>query len=140
MHVLVADSSCARFFVAESRHGSLREIETLVAPQSRLHARDLVSSAPGRSFDRAGGARHAIEPHTPAKRVVSDAFARDVAARIDALRRSGTVHAFVVAAAPQFLGLLRQHLTPASAALVEREIDKDLTHLDESAILSHLAR
>ena len=35
--IIVADSSCARIFTADSAHSPLNEIETMAHPEGRVH-------------------------------------------------------------------------------------------------------
>ena len=46
--ILVADSSRAKLLRAASPRADLQEIEDFIAPQGRMHERDLVSDKPGR--------------------------------------------------------------------------------------------
>lgn len=139
--VVVADSTRARILSLE--HRALSELEDLVHPASRTPDRDLVSDRGGRSFDssRQGG-RHAMEPqHTP-KQVEVDAFARQLAQRLDAARAKGEFDELILIAAPQFLGQLSAHLDDLTQRLVMRRIDKNLARhsLDDVASALGLPR
>ncbi|MCW8855424.1 MAG: host attachment protein, partial [Gammaproteobacteria bacterium] len=46
--VVVADSSRARIFTAETSTSALQEIETLAHPEGRLHEQALSSDLPGK--------------------------------------------------------------------------------------------
>jgi protein required for attachment to host cells len=127
--VVVADSARARFFTTEKPLGPIREIETLTHPESRLHARDLVSDAPGRAFDRAGDGRHAMEPPTHPHRAEALVFARQVAERIESARLAHDFDHLIIAAPPAFLGLLREHLSSDSRRQLVHEIHKNLAQL-----------
>ena len=126
--LLVAESARARLY--EMRGGAVRELEDLVHPEGRLHARDLVSDSPGRAFDSAGQGRHSMEPHTETTRTEAAAFARELAHRLEAARAQGEVDAIGLVAPPRFLGLLRDSLDVSTRRLVDVEIDKNLLDVD----------
>lgn len=138
MWILVADKAKARIFLAEKPLGPITELEALVHPESRLHARDLVSDAPGRTFDRSGEGRHAKEPNVDPKETEAIKFAIEIADRLEAARVRGEFDRLGLVAAPEFLGLLRERLGPETRALVEFEIDKDLMHLRPQEIRARL--
>ncbi|MBA3237455.1 MAG: host attachment protein [Parachlamydiaceae bacterium] len=135
--VMVANSSIARFFEVE-KSGSLKEIDTFVHPESRLHARDLVSDRPGRSFESASFARSALESRTNPKDVEEDKFARQISEHLHMAHQDGKFSRLYIAAGPRFLGLLRQFMTPTTAQLLTAEIDKDITHMPPLDIRKHL--
>ncbi len=118
--------------------GSLQEIEDLLHPAARTHARDLTSDRPGRSFDSAGQGRHAMEPETDAKRHEAEVFARQVAERIERARMEGEFDKLVLIAAPEFLGLLRKSLSPTTSGLVAKAVDKSVAGLNATAIREYL--
>jgi protein required for attachment to host cells len=133
---MVANSSIARFFEVE-KSGSLKEIDTLVHPESRLHARDLVSDKTGRSFESSTVARHAIEPKTNPKEVEEDKFARQITNHLNTAHQDGKFKHLCIAASPHFLGLLRQSLSPSTTQSLSAEIDKDITHMPPLDIKKH---
>jgi protein required for attachment to host cells len=112
----------------------------LVNPQARLHEQELVSDLPGRSFDRAGEGRHAMESRTGPKRVTQIAFAREIAHHLEQVRNSGACERLVVIAAPAFLGLLRNELSDALHKATVASLDKDLTALGSNEILDYVPR
>lgn len=106
--VVVADHAHARFFFVDGPE-VLTEMEDLVNPDARLHEGELVSDRPGRlnSRRRGGNSARGAESH---RQFRADAFARQVGARIDALRRGGELTHLHLVAEPDFLGMLRKHL------------------------------
>ena len=53
--LVVADSSKARIFLTDSRTGPIKEIESIVHTEARLHEHDMTSDHPGRSKGNGGG-------------------------------------------------------------------------------------
>ncbi|MFQ5935265.1 MAG: host attachment protein [Acidiferrobacterales bacterium] len=136
--VLIAESSRARIFLVDKPRGPLRELETLAHPKARMHEQELTADLPGRSFDSAGEARHAMEPNTnPKEREAAD-FAKRIARRLDSARTENNFDKLVMAAAPKFLGRLRKELSTETLALVTREINKNLVQLDARTLRRHL--
>lgn len=135
--VMVANSTIARFFEVE-KSGSLKEVESFVHPESRMHARDLVSDKPGRSYESATVARHAIEPRTTPKEVEEDLFAKQISEHLHTAHQDGKFKHLYIVASPHFLGLLRQVMTPATTQTLKAEVDKDITHMPPLDIRKHL--
>lgn len=136
--VLVAESSRARIFVAAGPRKKLEEIAALSQPTARLKEGELVSDAPGRSFDSGGQGRHAMGNEGEHKLHEADEFARDIAAQLDTARQSREFGQLILVAPPQFLGLLRKHLSSACAATVVATVNKNLVQHEVSDIREHL--
>ena len=139
--VVVADSTRARIFDAESSSAALFEVEGLTSPEGRMHDRDITSDLPGRSFDRnTGGGRHAMEPPTDPKEELAIEFARTIARHLDASRVKRDYEQLVIVAAPAFLGLLREQLNATCRKLVAFELNKNLVQQTADEIRSHLPK
>jgi len=134
--IIVAESSRARLFSVASKHTPLVEIEDLLNPSSKLHESELTADLPGRTVG-AGGSKHALEAETSPKEAATDVFAKEIADRIENARTKGEVENILLACAPKFLGLLRNHLTEQSQKLVTISLDKNLVEMDESEIRKH---
>ena len=136
--VVVAESSRARIFAADGPRKGLEEIAGLSQPAARLKEGDLVSDAPGRSFDSGGQGRHAMGNDSDHKHHEAESFAREIAGRIDAARKSRDFEQLILVAPPHFLGLLRRYLTPACAATVVATVNKNLVQHQLPDIRDHL--
>ncbi|MDH5435144.1 MAG: host attachment protein [Gammaproteobacteria bacterium] len=136
--VLVADSSRARIFEAESSKGPLKELTDLIFPESRLHAQQLTSDLPGRTFDSNGPGRHDLEERTDVKESEAINFARSINAHLEKSRLNGAFRKLVVAATPSFLGILRKTLNSNTSKMVTQEIDKNLVKFDIKDVRKHL--
>ena len=122
--VLVANGhkACILSIKRRKEVSLIKEFETDALP-----ARELVSDRPGRSFDRHGDGRHAMEPPTDARRQTSVRFLVDVAAFLDQERLQNHYRQLIVIAAPAALGVLRKHFSKPVHDAVIREIPADLT-------------
>lgn len=124
--IVVADDSCCRVFEMRGATEPWREVDVLYHPDSRLHARDLVSAAPGRNVSGTGGHHSFAQRHDP-KQNAARRFAGEIAAYLeDAIANRG-VQNLVLIAAPASLGALRRQLSQRVSAMVGMELAKDLT-------------
>lgn len=135
--LLIANSSSARLFKIQTKH-ELEEIRNFEHPESRLHNLDLVSDKPGRDFESVGRARHAIEPVTMPKQVEFELFAKRLADYLQEAHHKKEFEDLYIAASPAFLGLLRQELSSTVTRSIKGTVDKDMTHIKSSEILSHI--
>jgi protein required for attachment to host cells len=135
--VLVADAARARLFQVEP--------EKTLAPAlgqeligSNLPSREIASDRPGRTFDRGGQGRHAMEPSTDPARHAQEQFARDIVRLLDEKRESRSFERLVVVAPPQFLGDLRAVMPQQLQEAVSAEVAKDLSKLPPHELRHHL--
>lgn len=135
--VLVADSGTARIYFADSRLTDIELLEELSNPDARLSRSELNADKPGQQRSSSGGA-HGLggdaDPHTAS----NERFARSVCQHLHLLRHAGRFHELYVAAAPQFLGLLRRHLHQDCQAVLRRSLDKDLLRTDTAGLAAQL--
>ncbi len=135
--ILVADAAHGRIFSTQDGR-TIDEVANLAHPAARQHDRDLASDRPGRSFDSAGQGRHAMEPEHHPHDQEAEEFALELANALEAGRNQHRYKRLVLVAPPEFLGRLRKHLHKDTARMVLAEIDKDLVHLDEAALLAYI--
>ena len=136
--VVVAESSHARIFHCEKAGAALEEGTALVHPESRIHAQDIHSDLPGRAFDSGGEGRHAMFSQTDPKRHEAEVFARELIAHIENARTHNKFDELILAAAPAFLGLLRERMSSALRQRVIHTLSKNLVHEDKDVIMRHL--
>lgn len=124
--VVSADSSRVKILESDNRVGPLTEVDEWEHPEARLKDRDLHSDKPGRSFDSAGQGRHAMEQELDATQVEAIRFAKELCEYLQEQAGSGAFDKLVLAAAPEFLGLLRDNLDKMVREKISAEVDKDL--------------
>lgn len=132
--VLVMNSSRARVVRGLPPRGApaLPEL-SMRSPNRRLG--EIMADKPGRSFSSgAQGRRSAMDYASDPVREHDLDFARQVVAMLESHRAAGDFASLSVIAAPQMLGLLREAMPPALAALVRRESDKNLAGVDDSVL------
>ena len=133
--VLVADEGIARILALASPGGDqLHSVEELTDALAHASGVDLRRDAVGRrASGKAPGARGAA--HATASAGEGEAhdeamqFARRVARHLDEALMQRRFQALQLVAAPRFLGLLRQALSPAVAGTVGLALAKDYVHL-----------
>lgn len=133
--IVVANATRARIFEATASDSQMREIETLVHPESRQHEGDLISDHAGHVYNGTTGG-HSIDRLHTTKQQEADEFARSLCDTLEHGRNAGRFHKLYLIAAPQFLGLMRKHMGKPLQGTVDHEFAKDLTMADEAQIRS----
>jgi protein required for attachment to host cells len=136
--IVVANQSGARIYTVDRARGPLIELHRLDHAAARRHEGDLISDRPGRAFDSVGPGRHSMEPAKDAKEHEAELFAKQVAERVESARVENRFSKLILVAAPYFLGLLRQKLSPAATGLVSHEIAKNLLQSGTEVVREHL--
>jgi protein required for attachment to host cells len=137
--VLAADSSRARLFQASSRTGTIREVEDMLHPASRLKEQGLVTDRAGRDVAPGGGG-HSIGHEHDAEREELERFAREVGGKLCAGHKARRFDRLHVLAAPRFLGALRKQLDAETRAALISEQNANVTCEEVSAIRARLPR
>ncbi|MGZ8162359.1 MAG: host attachment protein [Methylobacter sp.] len=135
--ILVADSTRARIFTAESSASPLVELEDLAHPASRLLDREITSDLPGR-VKSTNGIGHALEQPTDPKKHEADTFAHQIAHYLAEAYQANKFEQLFIIAEPSFLGLLRNHLPEQIRKQVRFELDKNITTQSAADIRKHL--
>jgi protein required for attachment to host cells len=135
--ILVADSSRARIFTADTPSSSLEEIEDFSHAEGRLHDREMTTDLPGR-IKSTGGGGHAFEQPTDPKQHEADNFAHSVAQYLEDAHNANKFEHLLIVAAPSFLGLLRDQLSEPVKKRVRFELNKDISMLSAADIREHL--
>ena len=132
--ILVADSSRAKLYNTDKALAPLQEIASFSHPESRAKTQDLISDRQGRSSNNTRSMDYDVEP----KRQEAIYFAKQLCERLKNGRIRGLFEKLYIAAAPTFLGLLREKMDTHTAQLVAGEVNKDLTQLDAEQVRRHL--
>jgi protein required for attachment to host cells len=135
--ILVADTTRARIFTADTPSSPLEEIEDLSHSKSRLHDREITSDLPGK-IKSVGGGGHAYEQPTDPKKYETEAFAHTIAQYLEDAHNANRFEQLLIVAGPTFLGLLRSNLSEQIKRLVRFELDKEITTLSAADIRQHL--
>lgn len=149
--VLISDAARARIFEAEERGQKFSLVKSFDHPESRAPNRELVTDRPGRTQQSGGpsghsvgsnpskGNRSAMEPQNDPKTEEHHLFARELAEELEkGLHRNAYSH-LILAAGPQFLGMLRESLHDQVKKHVTASVDKDYTHMDQRELQERLS-
>ena len=138
--VIVANQAEARIYESRGLPWNINLLKTLVHEEGAAYARDLVSDAPGRSHDRKGSGRHAMEPSTGVKEASLRKFVKEVTGLIDTAHFKHKFDQLVILAAPAVLGFIRKSLGSGVTGTVVKEIPKDVVGPDTDHLVTHLKR
>lgn len=136
MMIVVADSSRARIFSADSAHSPMNEIEDMAHPEGRMHEQNMVSDMPGKG----GGGDHTYQEKIEPKKEEMIEFAKLIADYLDETRKANKLNELLIIAAPAFLGELRNHLSNETSEKIVFELDKNLAQHSAEDIRSHLPK
>lgn len=140
--IVVADGARARFF--EPSHEAHALISAgqadLVAPDSRLPNRDIVSDRPGRGAGTSAAAthRHGLEPPHDPHKLEKHNFTATLARTLDELCER--YNRLVLVAPPRSLGELDGLLSTQVKNIVSHRVPKDLTSSNPHAMWQALDR
>ena len=138
--ILVANQAEAQIYSSDRLPGNLLLVDVLENKEGTSHLRDLVSDAPGRSFDSTGSGRHAMEPNTGVKEEQRRRFVKEIVERLQTIQTKGGIDKLVLLAAPAVLGVLRKTLSADLTRIVVKEIPKDVIGQGVEKIQSQLVR
>jgi len=137
--VLVADSSCAKIFDVDYEEDTLNEVSDFIHPGSRIREQDVTTDLPGRNSG-GGKSRHNYEGKTDIREIEAEKFAKEIDVQLEVGRHNGKYKKLVVAADPDFLGILRDNLSTNVSKLISYELNKDLVKFSPQEIRKHLPR
>lgn len=149
--VVISDASRARIFQAADQGQDFRLVKELEHPESRAQARELVTDRPGRVQQSGGPSGHSIsgnsskgnraglEPPTDPKTVEHQVFARKIATELEHALNRNQYSYLILAAGPQFLGMLRDTVHEQVRKHITASVDKDYTHMDVRELQSRLS-
>ena len=133
--ILIANSSTARLFTAPKAklfNGDLdlEQVDSFDHPESRYKTADLTTDI----------SRHNnfVESSDP-KAQESERFARELADELESGRVNNCFDELVIAAPPQFHGLIKKHMNSTISKLVFSSIEKDYTKTEPKQLAKHLS-
>lgn len=137
--ILIADGTRARILLNDGPGRGVRQLPDCEFTAPNQSDGETNADRAGRTFDSAGSARHALEPHSSPQRDAKHDFARQIIARLVREHNNGSFDRLIVVASPQMMGDLRSLFPNGLKASVIGELAKDLTHLTTDKISPHLS-
>jgi protein required for attachment to host cells len=135
---LVADGQRARVLERLSLAEQWQELEEEAQDVFDPPSHALGTERPGRVHESASTTRHAIEPRQDAHEARKVAFARGLAARLEAAAEARRFARLILVAPPAFLGHLRDALGDATRQRLRGSLDHDLTKAPLAEIVARL--
>lgn len=135
--IVIADGGQARF-VRPAADNALHTQEALESATLHQQTGDLVSDRPGRSFESANAARHALAPHNDPHTLEKGKFARLVGEKIRTGARAGSFDELLLVAPPPVLSELREALDVETERLLIGTLSKDLVKVPDDELQPHL--
>jgi len=136
--IVVADSTRARIFTADTVNSIFEEIETMAHPEGRMHEKDMVSDFPGKDSGKGGGGDHNYQEKMEPKEHEMVVFAKRIAGYLEGIRNANKLPNLMLIAAPAFLGELRANLSKDTSEKIVFELDKNIAHHSKEDIRKHL--
>jgi len=136
--ILVAHRGGARLFENQGPGKGLALLEDVPNPDGRLKNGEINSDRPGRAFDSMGGARHSMSKEQEPTDRIAQRFAKELGTKLTQGRVQNRFGRLMLVAEPRFLGELRAHLDPSTAAMVSATLDKDLAGVNERELPGYL--
>lgn len=128
--ILVANASHARLFERRSFTEPLRELGAWAHPASRTQARETERAPLGQSM----AGRAGLAPRTDLKQLHRSAFAKDLAAHLQAALLDHRMTALALVVSNPFLGALLAQLDDAVRKVLVAQHVRDLTALNPSEL------
>ena len=133
--VAVANRSEMKLYLAENVD-TLVEINTLTHYEGQKTTHELVSDKQG--YHRGTQTGDTMDEKTPTKIKEATAFANQITKVLENGIKTERIERIYLIASPEFLGILRQHLSPQVKDCIEKEIDKDVVHSTSKQIRDYL--
>lgn len=138
--IMVADAAHARIFSRDAPNGSLSRVDALHHKESQAHEGDLRTGGKGEVADSGGHGAHQADPQTSTGEKHADIFAKQIAERLKAGLNDKAFDSLIIAAAPAFLGRLRDKFDGPLQKAIDSTIDKNWTQQDDGEIEKLIAK
>lgn len=135
--IALADGGHARFLSVDYNH-KLHIEESIDATTVHSRSSALGSDRPGRVFESASSARHAVAARHDPHEAEMFKFLHLVGEILNGASKRGAFERLILIAPAPALAELRTSLDPATAAKVVGTLAKDLVHMSNPEIATHL--
>lgn len=143
--IITANNGRARIFAQKDQSSALLEVEELVNPTQRGRVSDIDTDQMGqlaasKSIKSVGAATqpNGYEPNQTPMEHQAELFARSVADYLLQAHAQHRYQSLVLAAGPEFLGLLRKLLDKSVTAAIKFELNKDYTNLSPTDLQAQI--
>lgn len=136
--ILIADGKLARVLETTGADKKLTDVFEDTFRGEKGPGREIMADRPGRTFDRHGQGRHAMEPRSKPGEIAERKFIAQMVDLLDDAARKGLYDKLILVAPPKALGELRAALPKRLQQMVTAELNKDLVHLPIHDLAGHL--
>ncbi len=136
--IVVADGGTARMFRVADDRRTLTTVRELTSADLHHKSRDLVSDRPGRGFESANPARHAIEPRTDPHDQAKAQFIAEVAGVLNHENQAGSYDEIILVVARSQAASFKEALDKPTRARVRNVVTKDLTNTPAQEVWDRL--
>ena len=137
LRIIVADGGHARFIEPDADN-TLRTIGAVDSVSVHLRSRDIGSDRPGRSFESAASARHAVGPRQELHALEKQRFVRLIGKQINAASARDEFDRLLLVAPPRALSELRETLDTATQAKLVGTLERDLVKIPDPKLWPHV--
>lgn len=135
--VVVADNCQARIYRVV-KFPKIEEIAFHEHPESRLRNQDLISTRPGHGSQSTGSGAYSYQSENEPRHLEASKFATDLVSVLSTALKNNEFNRLYVIAAPSFLGLLRQHISPEVQKTIVAEGAKEFSNSDLARVEHYL--
>jgi protein required for attachment to host cells len=136
--IVVADGARARVLENLGPGKGLEPVPGSAMETDVVPNREVMADRPGRSFDRKGSGRHAMEPTVDWQRLQKREFARGLTEWLDRAALAGDFDRLILVAPPRSLGDIRAQIGSAARQRLVADLPKDLTGIADRDLAGHL--
>jgi protein required for attachment to host cells len=137
LRIAIADGEHARF-VQPDFNNVLRTLYAFDSTSAHLRSRDIGSDRPGRAFESATSAHHAVGERHDLHRMEKEKFTRLVAEQLNAAGAADEFDELLLVAPPRALHELREALDAATRAKLIGTLEKDLVKTPDHELWPHV--
>jgi protein required for attachment to host cells len=135
--IAVVDGEHARF-VQPDANNALRSVQAMDSAAAHLSSHELGADRPGRSFESAGSAHHAVGEKHDLHAMEKQKFVRMIAEQLNAAAERGAFDELLLVAPPHALHDLLGGLGDAAQAKLVGTLDKDLVKTPDHELWPHV--
>jgi protein required for attachment to host cells len=135
--IAISDGDHARF-VQPDANNVLRTVQAMDSASAHLRSRDIGSDRPGRAFESATSAHHAVGERHDLHRMEKEKFTRLVAEQLNAAVALGEFDELLLIAPSHAMHELQGSLDAATKSKLVGTLDKDLVKTPDHELWPHV--
>lgn len=136
--IVTANSNTCRIYNYAKSPQEMSLIKEINHPENKLKKSELLTSEKPGHYQTDTSARGTYSPRTDPKDVEIDNFSREIANELNQGRNANAYTNLIIITSAHMNGLLSHHLDKNVAALVKKEIQKDVMQLPNHELIEFL--